>query len=105
MQFLCEATGAAFPQPAAEHQRAACFANVYRQLSVCSAVTCLACLTLQRASTPRARVLAGSGVRRSPPRRLRTRHAGAAAGFARVENSLSSGCALLVVVGFCWVIC
>jgi hypothetical protein len=32
MQFLCEATHAAFPQPG--HQRAVCFANVYRQLSV-----------------------------------------------------------------------
>jgi hypothetical protein len=32
MQFLSEATHAAFPQPG--HQRAACFANVYRQLSV-----------------------------------------------------------------------
>jgi hypothetical protein len=31
-QFLCEATHAAFPQPG--HQRAVCFANVYRQLSV-----------------------------------------------------------------------
>jgi hypothetical protein len=33
----------------------------------CSAVTCLACLLLQRAATPRARVPAGSGGRRSPP--------------------------------------
>jgi hypothetical protein len=32
MQFLCEATHAAFPHPG--HQRDACFANVYRQLSV-----------------------------------------------------------------------
>jgi hypothetical protein len=32
MQFLCEATHASFPQPG--HQRDACFANVYRQLSV-----------------------------------------------------------------------
>jgi hypothetical protein len=32
MQFLCEATHATFPQP--RHQRDACFANVYRQLSV-----------------------------------------------------------------------
>jgi hypothetical protein len=32
MQFLYEATHAAFPQPG--HQRAACFVNVYRQLSV-----------------------------------------------------------------------
>jgi hypothetical protein len=32
MQFLSEATHAAFPQPS--HQRQACFANVYRQLSV-----------------------------------------------------------------------
>jgi hypothetical protein len=32
MQFLCEATHAAFPQQG--HQRAICFANVYRQLSV-----------------------------------------------------------------------
>jgi hypothetical protein len=32
MQFLCEATHAASPQPG--HQRATCFANVYRQLSV-----------------------------------------------------------------------
>jgi hypothetical protein len=32
MQFLCKATHAAFPQP--EYQRAACFANVNRQLSV-----------------------------------------------------------------------
>jgi hypothetical protein len=32
MQFLCEATHAAFPQTG--HQRAVCFANVYRQLSV-----------------------------------------------------------------------
>jgi hypothetical protein len=32
MQFLCEATHAAFPQPG--HQRATCFANVYCQLSV-----------------------------------------------------------------------
>jgi hypothetical protein len=32
MQFLCEANHAAFPQPG--QQRAACFANVYRQLSV-----------------------------------------------------------------------
>jgi hypothetical protein len=32
MQFLCKATHAAFPQPS--HQRAACFANIYRQLSV-----------------------------------------------------------------------
>jgi hypothetical protein len=32
MQFLCKATHAAFPQPG--HQRAVCFANVYRQLSM-----------------------------------------------------------------------
>jgi hypothetical protein len=32
MQFLCEAIHTAFPQPG--HQRAVCFANVYRQLSV-----------------------------------------------------------------------
>jgi hypothetical protein len=32
MQFLSEATHAAFPQPG--HQRATCFANIYRQLSV-----------------------------------------------------------------------
>jgi hypothetical protein len=32
MQFPCEATHAAFPQPG--HQHAACFANVYRQLAV-----------------------------------------------------------------------
>jgi hypothetical protein len=32
MQFLCEATHAAFPQPG--HQRDACFANVYHQLPV-----------------------------------------------------------------------
>jgi hypothetical protein len=32
MQFLCEATHAASPQPG--HQRAVCFANVYRQLSI-----------------------------------------------------------------------
>jgi hypothetical protein len=32
MQFLCEATHAAFAQHG--HQRDACFANVYRQLSV-----------------------------------------------------------------------
>jgi hypothetical protein len=32
MQFLCEATHTAFPQSG--HQRDACFANVYRQLSV-----------------------------------------------------------------------
>jgi hypothetical protein len=32
MQFLCEATHTALPQPG--HQRAACFANIYRQLSV-----------------------------------------------------------------------
>jgi hypothetical protein len=34
MQFLCEATHAAFPQPG--HQPAVCFANVYHQLSVVS---------------------------------------------------------------------
>jgi hypothetical protein len=32
MQFLCEATDAAFSQP--RHQRDDCFVNVYRQLSV-----------------------------------------------------------------------
>jgi hypothetical protein len=32
MQLPCEATPAAFPQPG--HQHAACFANVYRELSV-----------------------------------------------------------------------
>jgi hypothetical protein len=32
MHFLCEATHAAFPHPG--HQRAACVANVYRQLCV-----------------------------------------------------------------------
>jgi hypothetical protein len=32
MQFLCETIHAAFPQPG--HQRADCFANVYRQQSV-----------------------------------------------------------------------
>jgi hypothetical protein len=32
MQFLCEANHAAFPQPG--HQRAACFVNVYRKLSL-----------------------------------------------------------------------
>jgi hypothetical protein len=34
MQFICEAVHTAFPHPG--HQRDACFANVYRQLSVVS---------------------------------------------------------------------
>jgi hypothetical protein len=42
---------------------------------------------------------------RCPPRRFRTRHAGAAASFACVGRRLGSGSALLlVVVGFCLVV-
>jgi hypothetical protein len=65
----------------------------------CSAVTCLVCSQLRRASTPHARVPAGSGARHCPHPRFRTRLAGAAAGFASVGRCLGSDCVLLLVVG------
>jgi hypothetical protein len=66
----------------------------------CSAVTYLVYSPLQRASTPNAQVPAGSGVHRCPHQRFRTRHAGAAAGFACVGRCLGSNCMLLLVAEF-----
>jgi hypothetical protein len=65
------------PLPQPRHQCAVCFASLYRQLSVvpCRFLSCM----LNQASTPPVWVPAGSGERRSPPRRFRTRHAGAVA--------------------------
>jgi hypothetical protein len=68
----------------------------------CSAVTCLACFPLQRASTPPAQAPAGTGARCSPPWRFRTRRTRSAANFDRVRRRLSSGCAQLLVVGSIW---
>jgi hypothetical protein len=67
------------PQPG--HQRAICFANVYRQLSV---VQCcyLCCMLTPAAGLHNART--GSGWIRGTPRRFRTRHAVAVAGFVGV---------------------
>jgi hypothetical protein len=47
-----------------------------------------------------ARCPAESGSRRSPPRRFRTRHAGAAGGVVCVGLRLHSGLAMLAVLGF-----
>jgi hypothetical protein len=78
MQFPCETTHAVYPQPG--HQRAACFANVYYQLSVvqCRYLSCMltAVVGLHNAH---ARDLSGSEPRRSPPWRFFTGPAGAAA--------------------------
>jgi hypothetical protein len=67
----------------------------------CSAVTCLACLPLQRASTPHARVPAASGARLCPHQRFHIRLAGAAVGIVCVGRRLGSDCVLPSVVRFC----
>jgi hypothetical protein len=68
---------------------------------LCSVVMYLVCSPLQRAFTPHAQVLAGSGAHRCPHQRFRTRHAGAAAGFVCVGRCLGSDCVLLMVVVLC----
>jgi hypothetical protein len=73
----------------------------------CSAVTYRACLRLQRASTPHARVPTGSRGRCRPQQRFRTRHAGAAAGFVCIGRCLGSDCVLLQQHNHhdgCWVV-
>jgi hypothetical protein len=58
------------PRPG--HQHVAWFANISASCPYCSAVTCLACPQLRQASTPSARVPAGSGVAPQPSRKFRT---------------------------------
>jgi hypothetical protein len=113
-RFLLKSWGGSVPGPCTSSAKPPTLLSPNRGTSVpsaspmctascplCSAVTYLVCLLLQQASTQHARVLAGSGVRRCPRQRFRTRHAGAAAGFVCVGRCLGCDCALRIVVGFC----
>jgi hypothetical protein len=100
MQFLCGATHAAFPQPG--HHRAACFANVYRQLPLVQC-RCLSPLLTAAAGLHTARTGSGGDQGRAAalPRdsALGMRNAGAAAGFFESGNVLCLVVRCLLLLG------